>query len=178
MPTTEQKILDEVMATGIASRASFEEPMMEEVVESMSDAIFLLIEHRRRVSAEGQESGRDPVTRRESRDAFCQVGAASFATLAAIDSYLAAGAFGTVDEIARRASAAVRTALDGGGRSTPVEHLTVEEAREQCFLLLNTAFGIYTAGFRLGQARLEEGQHLLIDALVVAVLGVRLLEGE
>lgn len=151
---------------------------MEEVVESMSDAISLLIEHRHRVSAEGQESGRDPVTRRESRDAFCQVGAASFATLAAIDSYLAAGAFGTVDEIARRASAAVRTALDGGGRSTPVERLTVEEAREQCFLLLNTAFGIYTAGFRLGQARLEEGQHLLIDALVVAVLGVRLLEGE
>jgi len=176
MPTTEQKILDEVMATGIASRARCDGAMTDDITESMADALLGLGKPRLRLVTGDGHPDRALESRREPRGAFREVAVLSFAGLAAIDSYLAAGSFGTIDELARSASAAVRRAAEGGDLPRSVERFTLDEAAETCVSLLTLAWGTYLVGYRGGQARLEEMQLQLMDALILAVLAIRLID--
>ncbi len=67
-------------------------------------------------------------------------------------------------------------AAEGGDLPRSVERFTLDEAAETCVSLLTLAWGTYLVGYRGGQARLEEMQLQLMDALILAVLAIRLID--
>lgn len=175
MHTREEEILFELVAAGAVERAFSPDPLTDQLAEGMHMALMLLNASRQSL---GIHPDQDPYARGSWRQVLREVGATSSAGLTAIDSRLTSPRFGTIEEIARRASAGVRKALDKGEMPLPVERFSLEEAWEMSVFLLTAAFPPYCSGLQGSEHHLEQAQNGLLDALVVAVLGVRLIEGE